>query len=311
MTGDRLSHSMRRLGMALGLAMGVAAISDVGAIAWAEAMPDRLLLAQQVVDGLPPPPALPPAQLAPEIQPAPISPSPSVVAPAPSTLPAPQNPEFATPQPTPYSTTEMYAVVVNGDSPLLLDQVRKIESGAFVQDYEGRSVIQAGLFQDPDRANQQVSALEAQGIGAEIVPVERAVASSTIAAQPDSFTSPELLPAAPVAREVTFGQDPTFPTTSPFADELTLAQTPLAPELPDRAYYVVVPGRSMALRDISLRITQLTGGLDVEEQNIQERESPLGPHVIVGPFVSRSAAFRWNRYFRAFGLPDSRVYFRR
>ncbi len=61
-----------------------------------------------------------------------------------------------------------YVVYVNGDSPYLLQQVRLIEPTASVQPYQGRSIIQAGTFNNEASAQQQVAALRSQGIMADI-----------------------------------------------------------------------------------------------------------------------------------------------
>jgi hypothetical protein len=290
--------------------------------AWADPVsPDsELLLAQRIVDGLPPAPPLPPAILpqsgsatTPSFPASSTSPSvnvPTLQNTVPAELPS-QTPTTAPQSPTTATVAaQRYAVLVNGNSPLLLDQVRKVESGAFLQDHDGHQVIQAGLFSEPSRADQQVAALAEQGIGAEVVFVTRTIPVASTPtmvsyASSSSLPEPDLLPATSTQREVIFGQAPSFDN----ADSVVAASSSV--ELPDNSYYVVIPGRTAELRDISLIVTYLSEGLNVQENAILERESPLGPHVIVGPFVNRSAAFRWNDYFRAFGLVDSRVYYRR
>lgn len=61
-----------------------------------------------------------------------------------------------------------YRVFVNGDSALLLQQVRRVEPGAFIQQYGGQRVIQAGVFSTEANARQQSEALATQGIASEI-----------------------------------------------------------------------------------------------------------------------------------------------
>lgn len=61
-----------------------------------------------------------------------------------------------------------YRVFVNGDSTLLLQQVRRVEPGAFIQQYGGQRVIQAGVFSTEANARQQSEALATQGIASEI-----------------------------------------------------------------------------------------------------------------------------------------------
>jgi hypothetical protein len=208
---------------------------------------------------------------------------------------------------------EHYLVLVNGDSPLLLDQVRKVESEAFLQEYDGRQVIQAGLFSEASSANQQAEALEAQGIGAEVVSVST---ETTLAARsqntnyaPSELPPLDLLPVAPVSEEIFFGQPPSLNDPVDYDADFELAQAGTNAN-PDNAFYVAIPAPSNQLDDIAIRVTQLAAGLSVSESNILERRSPRGPHVLVGPFVDRSAAFRWSRYLRAFGMPDARVYYK-
>ncbi len=61
-----------------------------------------------------------------------------------------------------------YVVYVNGDSPYLLQQVQTIEPRAFVEQYQGRPVIQVGTYSDEGTARQQVETLRMQGITAEM-----------------------------------------------------------------------------------------------------------------------------------------------
>ncbi len=66
------------------------------------------------------------------------------------------------------SNRPQYRVVVNGDSSLMLQQVKRVEPQAFIQQFEGRRVIQAGVFSTEANARQQTEALAAQGIASEI-----------------------------------------------------------------------------------------------------------------------------------------------
>jgi hypothetical protein len=274
---------------------------------WAEGTSDRGLLAQSIVDGLPPSPAFSGEQLPPpQLQP---SQSPQFVT-------TPANPEFQ-PSPDPYSVdsagAQRYLVLVNGDSPLLLEQVRKVESGAFLQNYDGRRVIQAGSFIEPNRAQQQQQVLESQGIGAEVIAIASAGSTQansyqqnfnqTAVAYNTTVAPPELVPATTTNREVVFGQQPNFNS-----GDVRIADTSLVAVASSR-YYVVVPGGRAELTAINDQVTRLGGGLGIARA-VNERTSPLGPHIIVGPYVNRRAAERWSRYLRTFGM-DARVYYRR
>ncbi|WP_148288356.1 hypothetical protein [Prochlorothrix hollandica] len=61
-----------------------------------------------------------------------------------------------------------YVVSVNGFSDLLLQQVRRIEPGAFRRDLDGQRSIQAGVFLAESNAQAQVNLLAFQGIGAAV-----------------------------------------------------------------------------------------------------------------------------------------------
>jgi hypothetical protein len=76
----------------------------------------------------------------------------------------------------------------------------------------------------------------------------------------------------------------------------------------DSAFYVVVPVRASDVEAITNQILRLGDGLGIAEM-VQVSDS-RGSHVRVGPFVDRSAARRWNSYFREFGM-NSRVYYKR
>lgn len=290
---------------------------------------DRLLLAQQVVNGLPPPPpafgqSLPPAQ---------PNPQPSMM------------PGMAAPMAVPtVPGAQQYAVIVNGDSGMMLNQVRSIAPSAFVQEYQGRRMIQAGMFGDIGGAQQQVAALAARGIGAQVVTIPgRTGGRTAIAPQvtapalptPASFPMPtmpavaqaapqvtapmlpppDLLPVAPVPREVEFGQPPAPEQFAPApVPSFAPSGEPLPPDSPSdgrsgRSFYVVIPGKSDELAAISNQVMRLGDGFGIA-QMVQATDAPRGPHVRVGPFVDRSAARRWTRYFRDFGL-DARLFYTR
>jgi hypothetical protein len=245
------------------------------------------------------------------------------------------------------SAAQQYAVIVNGDSAMMLDQVRSIEPRAFVQEYQGRRMIQAGVFSDVGGAQQQVAALAGRGVGAQVVtlpgggmaapgvptagmPAPQVTAPALSA--PASFPSPtaaqappqvnapmlpppDLLPVTPVPREVEFGQPSAPEQFGNPAPSAAPSGSPLPPELSPgetrsgRSFYVVIPGNSDNLAAIGNQVMRLGDGFGIA-QMVQTSTSPRGPHVRVGPFVDRSAANRWTRYFRDFGL-NARVFYTR
>ena len=89
-----------------------------------------------------------------------------------------------------------YLVFVDGDSPLLLQQVQGIEPTAFRRFLEDRTVIQAGVFEDAANAEARIQELQTQGITANLTTVTLADLSQFDA------------PPAPVATAVPAAVDP-------------------------------------------------------------------------------------------------------
>lgn len=124
---------------------------------------------------LPPPPNVP--TLPPRNTPAPPSTVPSQ--PLPNVAPDPNERVFTAPNPIESSDERgfiaprrsvngRFRVFIDSESPFVLQQARTIQPDAFLQNSDGRRVIQAGLFNDELRAQQQVSRFAAQGIAARI-----------------------------------------------------------------------------------------------------------------------------------------------
>lgn len=255
--------------------IGSVAVSSQAA--WANPMlndTSHFLVAQQVVDGLPPPP----------------------------------------PGTTGQEAAQRYLVVVNGDNDMLLSQVQQVQPTASLQGYNGQSFIQAGMFNDLTSAQQQVLTLSASGIAAKVVSVTSA--STTISQVPSSslsdYSSQTTMPFDPAAG--TLPPPEILPTTSVPSSpgEVEFGSTSSPSTAPDhsgaesgsRAFYVVIPGRSDSLEAVSSQIIRLTDGMGID--GMVQTGTSHGPHVRVGPFNSRSAANRWTRYFRDFGM-DARV----
>jgi hypothetical protein len=231
------------------------------------------LIAQQVFNGLPAAPPLPPgfsSPVAPELQ---LQP-PAAPAPLPDSVPALTSP-----------STQRYLVLVNGDSPLLLTQVRQVEAGAFIQEHAGKRVIQVGLYGNAVNAQQQVEALAAEGIRAKVLNVSG-----------EAATNPQLNAGGTAASTVA------APTVAA-ADGAGINEADATP------YFVVIPGNLDILPEIANQVIRLSEGYAIAAK-VEEAERPLGNHVRVGPFSGRRAASRWSRYFRNFGM-DARVDYRR
>ncbi|PSB21170.1 hypothetical protein C7B65_04325 [Phormidesmis priestleyi ULC007] len=200
----------------------------------------------------------------------PLPPAPPATPVPPQTLPTlpvegtplPSDRVFQAPinqQPVPIaapSNRPQYRVFVNGDSALLLQQVRRVEPQAFIQQYGGRQVIQAGVFSTEANARQQTEALAAQGIASEI-------STSNMGSLPGGNSA--------------------------------------------RGYYVVVPEGRSDLNDLRDRTIRL----GVQQNSIQLRDRPLGPHLAVGPFAQRQQAETMERYLRDKGNLDARIVFDR
>ncbi len=283
-------------------------------LVWAQPLEGDMLLAQQIVDGLPPPPPLAFGQ-----EPLPAA-------------SASQFPSSAPAQPT--GAASRYLVLVNGDSSLLLSQVQALVPNASVQEYNGQRFIQAGTFSDASQAQQQVSALATQGIGANILAVSPVASAASMpgastvpsaasgmaqpsfmqptqqatAPLPSTVPAPDLLPVTPVPREVEFGQPPDPSQLSNPAPSQQEEQSTSPPRNP-RYYFIVIPGNASELPAISNQVVRLGGGVDIASM-VQTATTPRGPHVQVGPFVDRNSANRWTNYFRDFGL-KARVYYQR
>lgn len=272
-------------------------------LAWAQPLEGDMLLAQQIVDGLPPPPPLAFGQ-----------------EPLPTSSAASQFPSPASAQTV--GAASRYLVLINGDSPLLLSQVQTLVPSASVQEYNGQRFIQAGTFGDATQAQQQVSALATQGIGANILAVSPVAAASSVpgassmmqpsqqatAPLPSTVPPPDLLPVTPVPREVEFGQPPDpsqLNNSFPSEEEEQSGPPPRNP----RYFFIVIPASSSELTAVSNQVVRLGDGFDISSM-VQTNDTPRGSHVQVGPFVDRRSANRWTKYFRDFGL-NARVYYRR
>jgi hypothetical protein len=234
--------------------------------------------------------------------------------------------------PVPTTTAQQYVVVVNGTSDQLLNQVRLIEPTAFRTTFQGRSVIQAGRFNLAPNAQQRVADLAVQGVMAETTTAAAAqpsyaqlpanVYASTGELPPlpavGTTTASTTLPAQPPPTQaappsqVEFGQQlgyasPASPSTYPvnMPPPNTTAVAPTATAASSAPYYVVIPTSQANLTQLSAQVVQLGTPAD----RVQQRTSPRGPHVAIGPFADRDLANRWNNFYRDAGISNSRIHF--
>ncbi|WP_250121597.1 SPOR domain-containing protein [Chroococcidiopsis sp. CCMEE 29] len=83
---------------------------------------------------------------------------------------SPREFDFQAPVPSsPSPHVDSYLVYVNDNTSLTLQEVQQLEPTAYVRQYKGRSVIQAGVFNKRDNAQQRAKELESRGIEARIV----------------------------------------------------------------------------------------------------------------------------------------------
>jgi hypothetical protein len=158
---------------------------------------------------------------------------------------------------------------VNGDSPYLLQQVQAVAPQAFVQQYQGKPVIQVGTFNDEANARRQVEALQEQGIMATL-------ATNSLSASP--WSSPPGGGGQPGLGQAGASR------TSP--------------------YLVVIPGNKGSLSSLAQQTTRL----GVRQDAIQMRDVPLGPHLAIGPFANYNEAREVSNYLRKSGM-DARVFY--
>ena len=232
---------------------------------------------------------------------------------------------------------EQYLVLVDGNSELLLQQIRQIEPGAFINYVGGQSVIQAGRFNSYQNAQLRANELANFGIGAEVQATD--FAGAPIAVTPSSeydlsypipnqasasvgqATSSTAIAAAPSTIE--FGQAAPFQTTTPssaaaFPPASSLPAPPQtnatppslnAPVITNESlpsgYYVVIPGSNTELQSLASRVI----ALGAPSSLVSTRTAPRGPHVAVGPYDDHDIAQEWSNYLRDSGIPSARVHF--
>ncbi|MEH2325303.1 MAG: hypothetical protein V7K32_17425 [Nostoc sp.] len=188
---------------------------------------------------------------------------------------------FQPPQSTQFSQSnqnfERYLVYVDGSDFQTLQAIRQIEPSAYIREYQGRNIIQSGVFNRVSNAQQRVSELQSRGIyNARII----------------SFTNGQQIDAG----NGTFRGDRN--NINP-------------PKLASR-YYVVIPTTQEQLPAIAEQIRQnlarFSQGLG-RSGGVLERTQPRGPHIAVGPFSDRFQAGEWNKYLQNIGYKNARVYY--
>ncbi|MEH2057488.1 MAG: hypothetical protein V7K97_15260 [Nostoc sp.] len=245
----------------------------------------KVLLAQQTGETLPPPPIPFEQQSSPQLQPVEPVQNNQLEQNFQPSQPLQNNqfqPNFQPSQPPQFSqynqNFERYLVYVDGSDSQTLQQIRQIEPSAYIRQYQGRNVIQSGVFNRVSNAQQRVSELQSRGIyNARII----------------SFGN---------GQEIDAGNSRGF-----VGDRNNIIATRSVSR-----YYVAIPTTSEQLSAIAAQIrqniAQFSQGLG-RSGGVLERTQPRGPHVAVGPFADRFQAEEWNKYLRNLGYANARVYY--
>ncbi|MEY2976560.1 MAG: hypothetical protein RLZZ435_697 [Cyanobacteriota bacterium] len=197
-----------------------------------------------------------------------------------------------------------YVVYVNGESDLLLQQVRRVEPGAFRRSYNNRQVIQAGRFLALNNAQERVTELENRGILSEIVTLEAAapIASGVTPGTNIGGTgtlNPIALDTAPLPINTTLD----FAAPSIDSD-LNL----ISPDLAfgqSEAYYVAIPSRPGELANLSEQLS----AAGINSSSIVAKSARRGAFIAVGPYSDRLSAEVMVANIKAAGFRNARVYY--
>jgi hypothetical protein len=172
---------------------------------------------------------------------------------------------------------ERYLVYVDGSDFQTLQAIRQIEPSAYIRQYQGRNVIQSGVFNRVSNAQQRVSELQSRGIyNARIL----------------SFAN---------GQEIDVGN-------RGFVGD----RSNINPPKQVSRYYVAIPTSQEQLSAIAAQIRQNLARFSQDlgrSGAVLERTQPRGPHVAVGPFPDRFQAEEWNKYLRNIGYRNARVYY--
>ncbi|WP_242065744.1 hypothetical protein [Nostoc paludosum] len=173
---------------------------------------------------------------------------------------------------------ERYLVFVDASDFQTLQQIRRLEPSAYVRQYQGRNVIQSGVFSRVSNAQQRVNELQSRGIySARII----------------SFAN---------------GQETGYFDGGNRGSDRRSANVPKQVS----RYFVAIPTTSQELPAIAAQIRQTLAQFSQNlgrSGGVLERTQPRGPHVAVGPFADRVQAEEWNKYLRNIGYKNARVYY--
>lgn len=228
-------------------------------ISLAIAMPLGVTATGQAQQALPPPPSVPSLNELPSL--APVPPPQGIPAfPQPSGYP--QEAVFQAPMPAPAIPSNLYQVVVYGDSQYLLQYVRSIDPTASLIDQQGKRAIQVGSFNTEAEAQQRATILAQKGVAAQILRLN------------GGYTGPAAIALGMNPQPASFGV------------------------VQGSHYQVVVPIRPDQFATVSTRMISM----GIKPEAIQAKRAPLGPHIAVGPIFNESEAESVSRYLRTGGM---------
>jgi hypothetical protein len=170
---------------------------------------------------------------------------------------------------------ERYFVYVDSSDFQVLQRVQQVESNAYIRNYNGRNVIQSGVFHQQSNAEIRVRELELNGVlGAKIVN------SANIEIKPNNS-----------GQQTAYDNNQNNPNN--YQQEAR------------KSYYIVIPSHPNNLRSFGTEIRQKISA----NINVFMRTQPRGAHIAIGPFSDKSEAEIWNSYFQNSGYGNARVYY--
>lgn len=170
---------------------------------------------------------------------------------------------------------ERYFVYVDSSDFQVLQRVQQVEGNAYIRNYNGRNVIQCGVFHQQSNAEIRVRELELNGVfGARIVN------SANLEIKPNNS-----------GQQTAYDNNQNNPNN--YQQEAR------------KYYYIVIPSHPNNLRSFGTEIRQKISA----NINVFMRTQPRGAHIAIGPFSDKSEAEIWNSYFQNSGYGNARVYY--